>query len=105
MHVHSTWIVDNTIIYLHFSGSNEDLDDLYEIIDSLSTEDLVRMAGGHIESGEAMNISGQIRTRSYEEEISALQVNLRIEEVIDLDNLAFNRLIMELTEEQRRSLR
>ena len=85
----------------------EDLDDLYEIIDSLSTDDLVRMAGGHIESGEAMPISGQIRTDLYEAEISALQlqVNLQIEEVIDLDNLAFNRLIMELTEEQRKSLR
>ena len=78
----------------------EDLDDLYKIIDSLSTDDLVRMAGGHIESGEA--ISRHIRTDLYEAEISALQlqVNLQIEEVIDLDNLAFNKLIMELTEEQ-----
>ena len=64
------------------------------------------MAGGHIESGEAMPISNQIRTDLYEAEISALQlqVNLQIEEVIDLDNLAFNKLIMELTEEQRNSL-
>ena len=85
----------------------EDLENLYEILDSLSTDDLVRMAGGHIESGEAMPISGHIRTDLYEAEISALQlqVNLQIEEVIDLDNLAFNRLIMELTEEQRKSLR
>ena len=83
----------------------EDLNDLYEIINSLSTDDLVRMAGGHIESGEAMPISGHIRTDLYEAEISALQLQVRIEEVIDLDNLAFNRLIMELTEEQRKSLR
>ena len=52
----------------------EDLNDLYEIIDSLSTDDLVRMAGGHIESGEAMPISGHIRTDLYEAEISALQL-------------------------------
>ena len=61
------------IIDLHFTGSNDDLDDLYEIIDSLSTDDLVRMAGGHIESGDAMPISGQIRTDLYKAEISALQ--------------------------------